>query len=52
MLHRSSPEEMAKLVRRVDRMEFTLSAISAKIDSVLSGKLALRKSDEEADVEM
>lgn len=41
------PEEMAKVVRRVDRMEYTLSVIASKIDSVLEGKLIIptKKSD-------
>lgn len=42
---KASPEEVLKLVRRIDRMEYTLSVISSKIDSVLSGKLILPKSD-------
>ena len=35
------PEEMAKVVRRVDRMEYTLSVIASKIDSVLEGRLII-----------
>ena len=35
------PEEMAKVVRRVDRMEYTLSVIATKIDSVLEGRLII-----------
>ena len=42
------PEEMAKIVRRVDRMEYTLSVILSKIDSVLEGRLILPKSDKDA----
>ncbi|CAG2171440.1 unnamed protein product [Oppiella nova] len=33
--------DMSKLTKRVDRMEYTLSVISSKIDSVLGGKVLL-----------
>lgn len=42
---KASPEEVLKLVRRMDRMEYTLSIISSKIDAVLSGRLILPKED-------
>lgn len=41
--YRGSPEDVSKLVRRVDRMEYMLSVISTKIDAVLDGKLILPK---------
>ena len=43
------PEEMAKIVRRIDRMEYTLSVIVNKIDSVLDGKIILPKNDKKED---
>lgn len=43
------PEEMAKIVRRIDRMEYTLTVIVNKIDSVLDGKLILPKNDKKED---
>ncbi|KAI1309439.1 Polycystin-2 [Halotydeus destructor] len=46
--HRN-PDEMIKLMRRVDRMEYTLSVISAKIDSALDGKLILPKAKDHQD---
>ena len=33
--------DLSKLTKRVDRMEYTLSLISSKIDSVLGGKVLL-----------
>ena len=33
--------DLSKLTKRVDRMEYTLSLISSKIDSVLGGKILL-----------
>ena len=42
---KASPEEVLKLVRRMDRMEYTLSIISSKIDAVLGGRLILPKDD-------
>lgn len=43
------PEEMAKIVRRIDRMEYTLTVIVNKIDSVLDGRLILPKNDKKED---
>lgn len=43
------PEEMAKLVRRIDRMEYTLTVIVNKIESVLDGRLILPKNDKKED---
>lgn len=43
------PEEMAKIVRRIDRMEYTLTVIVNKIDSVLDGRLILPKDDKKED---
>lgn len=43
-------EDMVKLVRRVDRMEHTLMAISGKIDSALAGKLIIPKGPPEVGV--
>lgn len=37
--HRERTEQASKLTKRVDRMEYTLSVISSKIDAVLQGKL-------------
>jgi hypothetical protein len=38
--------DFGKLTKRVDRMEYTLSVISSKIDSVLAGKVVLAKPDD------
>lgn len=45
--------DVSKLTKRVDRMEYTLSLISSKIDSVLGGKilLATKPDDVKAKVE-
>ena len=43
------PEEMAKIVRRVDRMEFTLTVIVNKIDAVLEGRVILPSPDKKED---
>lgn len=46
-LHRfGAGPDMSKLTKRVDRMEYTLTVISSKIDSVLAGKVVLAKPDE------
>ena len=39
--------DLTKLTKRVDRMEYTLSVISSKIDSVLGGKVLLAAKTEE-----
>lgn len=49
---KASPEEVFKLVRRMDRMEYTLSVISSKIDAVLSGHLILPKNDSNGNKEV
>ena len=42
-LHRfvGNGPDVSKLTKRVDRMEYTLSVISTKIDSVLGGKVLM-----------
>lgn len=40
-LHRYGPD-ISKITKRVDRMEYTLSVISSKIDSVLEGRIIVK----------
>lgn len=47
----ASTDDVNRLVRRVDRMEYTLSLIAAKIDSVLDGKIILPKPGADKDKE-
>ena len=47
----ASADDVNRLVRRVDRMEYTLSLIAAKIDSVLEGRIILPKSGMDQDKE-